>query len=56
MATGWPKSTDAAKAKGRGRPERWLFLTSRSLFYRTDGEPAPWACFKRGRLHGGVDR
>ena len=55
MATGLAKSVDAAKTMGRGRPGRWLFLTNRSLFHWIDGEPAPWACFKRGTLHGEVD-
>jgi hypothetical protein len=56
MATGLAKSADAAKTMGRGRPERWLFLTNRSHFPWIDGEPAPWACFKRGTLHGEVER
>jgi hypothetical protein len=51
MATGLAKSADAAKTLGRGRPERWFFLTNRSLFHWIDDEPAPWAYFKRDTLH-----
>jgi hypothetical protein len=55
MATGLAKSADAAKTMGRGRPERWLLLSNRSLFHWADGS-APWGSFKGGPLHGEVGR
>jgi hypothetical protein len=56
MATGSAKSTDAAKTMVRGKPEKWLSLTNRSLSLWVDGESASRACFKRGPLDGEVDR
>jgi hypothetical protein len=52
MATGLAKSVDAAKTLGRGRPERWFFLTNRSLFHWIHNEPAPRAYVMRDTLHG----
>jgi hypothetical protein len=56
VATGVAESVDAAKTMCRGRPERWFFLTPRSLFHLIDCEPAPWACFKRDTLRGEMDK
>jgi hypothetical protein len=56
MATRFAKRVDAAKTMGRGRPERWVFLTTRPLLYGFDGEPAPLGCLKRSTLHDEVDR
>ena len=55
MATGPAKTADAAKTMRCRGSRSWLFLTNRSLLPGIDGESAPWACVKRGTLHGEED-
>ena len=55
MATRLPKSADAVKTIGRGKPDESLFLTDGSLFHCIHGEPARRGCLKRGSLHSEVD-
>ena len=56
MATGLANCAAAARTMGRGRPQRWLVLSNRSLFRWVDGKPAPSAYFKKDTFYGGVQR